>query len=58
MAVLDRFFHSEDQKVVAGRVRQVVGLYSNNCVGIGLGGVRIGCLRRVVVLKRWLFEQV
>ena len=58
MAVLDRFFHLGDHKVVAGRVRQVVGLYSNDCLGIGLDRVSIGRPRRVVVLKRWPFEQV
>ena len=44
------FFHLGDKKVVTGRVRQAVVLYSNNCMGIGLGGLSIGGLRRVVVL--------
>ena len=35
--------------MVAGRVRQVVILYSNDCMEIGLGGLSIGRLRRVVV---------
>ena len=51
MAVLDRFFSFGGQKkVVAGRARQVVVLYSNDCMGIGLGELGIGCLRQVVVL--------
>ena len=36
--------------MVAGPVRQVVVLYSNDCMVIGLGGFSIGRLRRVVVL--------
>ena len=44
--------------MVAGRVRQVVVLYSNDCMRIHLGGLRIGRLRQVVVLQRWSFEQV
>ena len=44
--------------MVAGCVRQVVVLYSSNCMGICLGGLSIGRLRRVVVLQRWSFEQV
>ena len=31
---------------------------SNNCMGICLGGLSIGRLRPVSVLKRWLFELV
>ena len=51
MVVLDRFFSFGGQKkVVAGRVRQVVVLYSKDCMGIGMGGLNIGRLRRVVVL--------
>ena len=38
--------------MVAGRVRQVAVLYSNNCMGICLGGLRTGRLRRVVVYYR------
>ena len=34
--------------VVAGRVRQVVVLYSNDCMGICLCGLTIGRLGRVV----------
>ena len=45
------FYHLGDKKkMVAGRVRQVVVLYSSNCIGICLGGLSIGRLRRVVVL--------
>ena len=57
MVVLDKFFFVGGEgggrgakKVVAGCVRQVVILYSNNCMRIGLGGLSIGCLRQVVVL--------
>ena len=32
--------------MVAGRVRQVVILYSNDCMGTGLGRLSIGRLRR------------
>ena len=35
--------------MVAGRVRQVVILCSNNCMGICLGELNIGCLIEVVV---------
>ena len=49
MAVLDRFFHLGDQKVVAGCTRQVVVLYSNDCVRVGLGGLSIGHLKDVVI---------
>ena len=31
--------------MVAGRVRQVVVLYSNDCMGICLGGLSIGRLK-------------
>ena len=46
--------------MVVGRIGcwSVVVLCSNNCTRICLGGLRIGCLRWVVVLQRWLFEQV
>ena len=44
--------------MVPGSIRQVVVLYSNNCTRICLGGLRISRLRQVVVLQRWLFEQV
>ena len=44
--------------MVAGCIRQVVVLYSNNCMGICLGGRSTGHLKEVVILKRWLFEQV
>ena len=38
------FFHLGDRIKVAGRVRQVVVLYSNDCKGICLDGVSIGRL--------------
>ena len=40
------FFHLEDKKVVAGRVRQVVIFYKNDCMGICFDGLTIGCLNR------------
>ena len=58
MVVLDRSFFIWETKVVAGRFRQVVVLPSNDCMGIRLGGLSIGRLRRVVVLWRWSLEQV
>ena len=46
MVVLDRFFlHLRDQKVVAGCVRQVVILYRNDCIEIGLDGFNVGLFR-------------
>ena len=42
------FFHFGDKKVVAGCVRQVVVLYSNNCMGICLGRLSAGRLRLVI----------
>ena len=49
--VLDRFFSFRVTKnVVAGRVRQMVVLHSNDGIGIYLGRLSIGRLRRVVVL--------
>ena len=51
MVVLDRsFFIWGTEKVAAGYVRQVVVLRSNDCMGIGLGGISIGRLRLGVVL--------
>ena len=38
------FFHLGDRIKVAGRVRQVVVLYSNDCKGICLDGLSIGRL--------------
>ena len=59
VVVLDKFFSfGRQKKVVSGRFKQVVVLYSNDCTGIRLGGLRIGRLRRVVVLQRWSSEQV
>ena len=50
MVVLDRLFLIwEIKKVVAGRVKQVVVLYSNDCKGIRLDGLSIGRLIEVVV---------
>ena len=43
------FFLWETKKVVAGHVRQAVVLYSNDCMRICLGKLRIGCLVEVVV---------
>ena len=43
-------FHLGDKKGVAGHVRQVVVLHSNDCMGICLGGLSIGRLRQVVIL--------
>ena len=44
------FFHLGGKKVVDGRVRQVIVLYSNNYMGSCLDGLSIGRLRRVAVL--------
>ena len=44
--------------MVAGRVQQVVVLYSNDCMGIRWGRLSIGRLRRKVVLQRMSSEQV
>ena len=44
--------------MVAGRVKQVVALYSNDCMGIRLGELNIGSPRRVVVLQRLSSEHV
>ena len=44
------FFYVRDKKVVAGRVRQVVFLHRNDCMGICLGELIIVLYRRVVVL--------
>ena len=53
MVVLGRlFFIWETKKVVAGCVKQVVVLYSNDCIGIHLGGLSLGHLRQVVVLQK------
>ena len=43
------FFHLEVKKVVAGRVRQAVVLYSNDWMGICLGRLSIGRFSEVVV---------
>ena len=59
VVVLDRlFFIWETKKVVAGRVKQVVVSYSNDCTGIHWGRLSIGRLRRMVVLQRWSSEQI
>ena len=52
------FSFGRQKKVVTGCIRQKVVLYSNNCTGICLGGLSIGRLIQVVILQRWLFEQV
>ena len=52
------FFHLGDKKVVACCLRQVVVLYSNDCMGIGLGGISIGCLRRVVIWQTWSYKLI
>ena len=45
VVVLDTFFSlRETKKVVPGRIRQVVVLYSNDCMGICLGRLSIGHL--------------
>ena len=44
------FTFGRQKKVVAGRIRQVVFLYSNDCMGICLGRLSVGRLRQVVVL--------
>ena len=36
--------------MVASRVRQVVVVYRNDCIGIGSGGPNVGRHRRVVFL--------
>ena len=58
VVVLDKFFSFRKQKSGRYRIRQVVVLYGNNCMGICLGGLSIGRLRQVAVLQRWLFELV
>ena len=49
------FFHLGHKKVVAGRIRQVVVLYSNDCMGIGLGGLSTGRLRLYLILQNIKF---
>ena len=46
VVVLNRFFFSivRQKKVVAGRVKQVVVLHSNDCMEICMGGFSIGRL--------------
>ena len=58
VVVLDMFLLLSTKKVIACRIRQVVALYSNDCMGICLGGPSTGRLRRVVVLQTWSFGQV
>ena len=43
------FFIWGTKKVVAGRIKQVVVLYSNDCMGTGFGRLSIGRLTEVVV---------
>ena len=52
------FWFERQKKVVAGRVRQVVVLYSNDCMKMCWVRLSIGRLRRVVVFQRRSFEQV
>ena len=54
------FFHLENKKkvVVTGSIREVVVLHSNHYMGICLGRLSIVCLRQVVVLQWWSFDQV
>ena len=50
LVVLKKFFEVwETKKVVAGCIRQVVVIYSNDCIRICLGGLSIGHLRQVVI---------
>ena len=59
MVVLDSFFFIlETKKVITGPVRQVVILYSNDCMGIGLGRLSIGHHRQVAILLRWSLDRV
>ena len=51
-------FRHAFKRVVAGRVRHVVVLHSNDCMGSCMGGLSTGRLRQVVILQRWSFEQV
>ena len=43
------FLFGRQKKVVAGCLRQVVVFYRNNCMGIHVGRLSIGRLRRVVI---------
>ena len=50
VVVLNRLFSfGRQKKVIAGRIKQVVVLYSNDCTGICLGRLGIGRLTEVVV---------
>ena len=42
------FYHFGDKKVVTGHVKQLVVLYSNDCMGICLGGLSVGGLGRLI----------
>ena len=44
VVALDGFFHLKDRIKVAGRVRLVVVLYSNDCKGICIDGLSTGGL--------------
>ena len=44
------FFIWETKKVVAGRVKQVVVLHSNDCMRICLEGLSTGRLKQVIAL--------
>ena len=52
------FFIWETKKMVTGCIRQLIVLYSNDCMGIRWGGLSIGHLRRVIILYRRSSEQV
>ena len=52
------FLFGRQKKVITGSIRQVVVLHSNNCMGLCLDVLSFGRLGRVVILQRWLFEQV
>ena len=51
-------FRQAFKKVAPGHVGQVVVLHSNDSCRICFGGLSIRCLRQVVIVQRWLFEQV
>ena len=41
----------------SGRIRQVVVLYNNECMGICLNGLNVGCFRWVAVLQTWFLNR-
>ena len=52
------FFHLGNKNSDRWLLKQLIVLCSNGSMGIDLGKLRIGRLRRVGVLERWSFEQV